>query len=82
MKRGVGSLRRHFEFATRSPDGIARRTQSRRGGIGSATCGAKNSHRFANLSLLLPERHEDFAWAGVAQAKRFYCLRMSVCVCG
>ena len=28
------------------------------------------------------ERHEDFTWACVAQAKRFYCLCKSVCVCG
>ena len=42
-------------------------------------CGGKTFNRFAILSLLLPERHDAFAWAGRTGKK--FLLSVCVCVC-
>ena len=51
------------------------RSLDRRRNFASATCGGKNLNRLAKLLLLMPERHEAFAWAG-RPGKNFF-----VCVC-
>ena len=43
-------------------------------------CGGKKINRSAIITTFIPARHDAFAWAGVAQAKRIYCLRF-VCAC-
>ena len=42
----------------------------------------KTANRFAITPKLMPERHVKLLPGQVAQAKRVFRLRMSVCVCG
>jgi hypothetical protein len=89
----MGSLRRRFEFAARACIPLCGALLPRRGRsththghkpFGSPACGAKNSHRFANVSPPLPERHEGFAWTSLSRAKSKGLSRQKgfiVCVC-
>ncbi len=77
-----GSLDAH-----RRPQTFWLRDQSLRKASTRQACKAKNSHRFANVSPPLPERHEGFAWASLSRAKsrglpmQKVLLSVYVCVC-
>jgi len=72
LRQGYAAAGRTQKFCLRDPPShIAMSRQA---------CGGKNINRLAILSMLMPERHEAFAWAG-RPGKTFllsaYCLRVS-----
>ena len=58
-------LRQGYAAAGRTQIFCLRDQPSRKASVRHA-CGGKNSNRFAILSMLVPERHVAFAWAGVS----------------